>query len=315
MQLARLSLLLLTIFFFGGASEIFAQEKVAKAKITRQPSSVTVQFGQSATFTVQHNSVAPVTYQWRRNKRPLPDADEASYTIHTVFADDAGKYDVVITNSRGATSSKAATLTVNLAPASLPLDAILYGEFVARIRGQNIEADGAYIITGPNSLIDPEEPSDTHTYSYARQPKNRAKLVINSRFFDPDLGDFVTSREDHSLVFTGVSPGGELIANSTVKGTFTPPRGYKPSKLKFTARGTLSIEGAELYNFVPFSGGSMGGSVSVIGGSLTIGNGNNTQQGGGHTPGENTGSLILDSESSWQLQELDNTFILQAIGP
>lgn len=292
MQLSRLFLLLFTIFCFGGVSETFAQAKPTKPKITRHPASATLQFGQSVTFSVQHNAGPGVTYQWRRNKRPLPDADESSYTIATVFVEDAGKYDVVVTNSRGATASKAATLTVNLAPASLPLDAVLYGEFIIRAYGETIESDGAYVVSGPGALIDPENPSDAYRYTYSRLPRNKAKFTINGRYFDSDLGAYVTSKESYSLVFTGVAPNGELIAAVTAKGTLTAPPGYKPAKINFTARGTISIEGAELYNFVPNTGGAFGGSVTVA----AIGGGN-TYTGelhkvGSSSPGLNTGNLI-----------------------
>lgn len=242
MQTFRLPYLLLTLFCLLGASPLFAQAKPAKVKITQPPLSATVQFGQAVTFSVQHNSATPVTFQWRLNKTPLAKANGSSYTIPAVRVQDAGKYDVVVSNARGATISKAATLTVTIAPLSLPLNAVMYGDFVVRAAGETIATDGAFVVTGPSTLIDPESPEDTYTYSYTRQANNKARFVVNSRFFDSDIGAYVTSEEIYSITFTDVTPDGKLLASATIKGTLFAPPGYRPARLKFTARGTVSLE-------------------------------------------------------------------------
>lgn len=261
MAFYRYAIVVLMMFVCG---EALAQTKVAKPKITRQPVSTTVDFGHTAVFSVNVSSPAPTTFQWRRNKLPIPDATDSSYEITTVFPEDAGKYDVVVTNAAGTAISKAATLVVNLAPASLPVDAVIYGDMRIRVFGQTEDSDGAFVVTGETTLKDPESPHDIYTFTYTRLPKNKATLVIRGSAFDSSLGGNITSVETYTLTFTGVSIDGERLATVSGKGTLVPPAGYRPAKVGFTASGTMSIEGTDLGGFTPSDGGSgLGGSVGV----------------------------------------------------
>lgn len=242
------------VFMWGGVVTGFAQTKVAKPKIITQPRAVTADFGHSVEFSVQFTSTVSATCQWRRNKTPIPGATGSSYVIGTVLSGDEGKYDVVVTNSAGSSTSKAVTLSVILAPASLPVDAVLYGDFQIRIFGETVQSDGAYVVTGTSTLQDPESPSDTYTFTYKRLPKNKATLVIMGSFYDSELGGYITSVENYSMTFTGVSSGGHVQATATVRGTLRPPPGYSPSKVGFSGKGTLSFAGLDLGNYASSSG-------------------------------------------------------------
>ena len=79
---------------------------------TSQPQSQTVCPGKQVTFTVQAEGTGSISYRWRQNGVVLPGATQAQYTIDTVAAEDAGQYDVVVTNDCGSITSEAATLTV-----------------------------------------------------------------------------------------------------------------------------------------------------------------------------------------------------------
>jgi hypothetical protein len=267
MSFYRYVAVVLMFFASCGLSEGFAQTRVAKPKVTLQPLAASVDFGHSVEFSVGFNSTVPATCQWRRNKVSIPDATGSSYVITTVFPEDAGKYDVVITNSAGATTSKSATLTVNLAPASLPLDAVIYGDFQLTAFGETVQSVGSFLVTGTNTLQDPEAPSDTYTFTYTRLPKNKAKLVIYGSSYDSELGGYITSVENYTATFTGITADGVVHATATGRGSFSPPPGYRPSKVGFSARGTVDIEGLDLGNYVPSSGGSS------LGGTLTLGGG------------------------------------------
>ncbi|MDF3058831.1 MAG: hypothetical protein K0R17_3046 [Rariglobus sp.] len=302
MSLFRQALVVLMLFSLGGIQEAFAAAKPAKAKITQQPVARTAELGQTVQFKVVFSSKTTATCQWRRNKKAISGATATTYIIDTVLPEDAGNYDVVITNAGGATTSRTVLLTVNLAPASLPVDAVIHGDFSLRILGETEQSDGAFVVTGKKTLQDPEAPSDVYTFTYSRQSKNKAGLVIRGRFYDADLGDYITSVETHSLTFTGVSSEGELLATSVLKGTFTPPAGYRPAKLNFTGKGTISIQ---------LEAGASTGGTSVTGATVTVGHINTTIESGLVKMGgaaltlvdpvaqgtTNAGSLVLNSST------------------
>jgi GH25 family lysozyme M1 (1,4-beta-N-acetylmuramidase) len=84
--------------------------------ITTQPSSQTVNQGQSATFSVVAAGTAPLSYQWTLNGANISGATASSYTINSAQATDAGTYAVVVNNVAGSVTSANATLTVILPP-------------------------------------------------------------------------------------------------------------------------------------------------------------------------------------------------------
>lgn len=86
--------------------------------VTRQPSNVTAIVGSSATLTVTFTGTPAPTFQWLKNGVALTGATSATLVLNNVTAADAGSYSITLTNSLGATTSAAATLTVNAAPAA-----------------------------------------------------------------------------------------------------------------------------------------------------------------------------------------------------
>lgn len=264
MPLIRYALMMITLFSLAGVPVSFAASKPLKAKITQQPGALTVELGQSVELQVVYSSTTTATCQWRHDKVPVSGATDSTYVIDTVLPEDAGKYDVLITNAAGVTTSRTVVLDVNIAPLSLPVDTVLYGNFTMRVAGESVSSDGAYLVTGATTLQDPEAPTDGYTFTYTRQPKNRAQLVINGHFYDSDLGDYITSQETYTLTFTGVSPDGELQATAKAKGVFIPPAGYRPAKLAFTAQGSIAVQlGAS-------AGSASGGTLTLAGGGTTV---------------------------------------------
>ncbi len=264
----RYAFVALMLFSLVGVAESFAAGKPPKAKIIQQPRARTVELGQDVQLSVVFNSTTTAKCQWRHNKVPVPGATHTTYVIETVLPEDAGKYDVVITNGAGATTSQTVLLVVNLAPPSLPVDAVVHGDFTLRILGQTEQADGAYLVTGATTLQDPEAPADVYTFTYVRQPKDRAAMVIKGRFYDSELGGYITSQETLILAFTGVSSEGELLASVTSKGFFLPPAGYRPSKLNFTGKGTISIQVEA--SSVPTQNTSSAGTITLAGSGATM---------------------------------------------
>ncbi len=80
--------------------------------ISSQPSSQTVNVGQTATFSVVAGT-APLTYQWQKNGVNIAGALSTSYTIpSTALSDSGSTFRVNVVNSAGSVMSNDATLTV-----------------------------------------------------------------------------------------------------------------------------------------------------------------------------------------------------------
>lgn len=89
----------------------------AAPTITQQPASMTVNTGQTATFSVTATGTAPLSYQWQKGTTNIANATASSYTTPaTTAGDNNTQYRVVVTNSAGNVTSSAATLTVTSAP-------------------------------------------------------------------------------------------------------------------------------------------------------------------------------------------------------
>jgi len=81
--------------------------------ITGQPQNQIVSVGSNATFSVTATGTAPLSYQWSFNGTPIANATNATLTLVNVQTNQAGNYNVVITNLAGTYSSGVASLTVN----------------------------------------------------------------------------------------------------------------------------------------------------------------------------------------------------------
>ncbi len=78
--------------------------------ISAHPWGVTQTIGGRAEFTVTAGGAAPFSYQWRKNSMQNVGTDSPTLVIDPVTADDAGSYDVVVTNAHGSVTSNAAQL-------------------------------------------------------------------------------------------------------------------------------------------------------------------------------------------------------------
>jgi hypothetical protein len=80
--------------------------------IASPPESRVAFAGRSTTFNVGATGPQPFSYQWRQAGIPIPGATRQSYTIQSVNTNDAGNYDVVVTDSAGSANSQPAWLSV-----------------------------------------------------------------------------------------------------------------------------------------------------------------------------------------------------------
>jgi pectate lyase/pectin methylesterase-like acyl-CoA thioesterase len=86
--------------------------------IISQPAPITVVAGAQAQFAVTAEGSSPLSFQWRKDGVAIPGATNATYTIASASADDAGSYTVTVTNTAGGATSDPAALTV-IAPPSI----------------------------------------------------------------------------------------------------------------------------------------------------------------------------------------------------
>ncbi len=100
----------------SAAAALTVTSATIPATLTSQPASLTVNAGQSATFSATSFGSAPVSYQWKKDGTAIAGATSATLAIASVAVADAGSYTVAVSNSAASVTSTAAVLTVNTAP-------------------------------------------------------------------------------------------------------------------------------------------------------------------------------------------------------
>ncbi|HYC71143.1 MAG TPA: matrixin family metalloprotease [Opitutaceae bacterium] len=93
----------------------FASAGGSPPEITVQPTSLTVNTGGSANFSVTATG-ADLAYQWFFNGNAITGATASSFAVSNAQPANAGSYHVVVSNAGGSVTSATATLTVNSAP-------------------------------------------------------------------------------------------------------------------------------------------------------------------------------------------------------
>jgi hypothetical protein len=84
-----------------------------KPQIITQPSAPPpLTAGDPLTLQIVASGAPTPTLQWRKNSVPLPNRTSATLYIAQVTLDDAGSYDVVVSNSMGSSTSNAVNVTV-----------------------------------------------------------------------------------------------------------------------------------------------------------------------------------------------------------
>ena len=83
-------------------------------RLTYHPGSAAVFAGETHTFNVTATSTETLRYQWRRNGVTIPDAILPHLTLSAISVNDAGSYDVIISNSAGSVTSETAQLSVSI---------------------------------------------------------------------------------------------------------------------------------------------------------------------------------------------------------
>ncbi|NOS70517.1 MAG: hypothetical protein HOP33_11375, partial [Verrucomicrobia bacterium] len=85
--------------------------------VTVVPTNQTVLTGANVNFSVSAGGTSPLNYQWRRSGGAMAGQTNATLSLTSVTTNDAGSYDVVVSNVTGSvTSAPPAVLTVNVLP-------------------------------------------------------------------------------------------------------------------------------------------------------------------------------------------------------
>lgn len=82
------------------------------AAVSQSPLSTSTAVGGAPTFTVSATGTLPLAYQWRFEGAHIEGATNAVLTIANAMAGKAGRYDVVVTNRCGSSTSEVAVLVV-----------------------------------------------------------------------------------------------------------------------------------------------------------------------------------------------------------
>jgi hypothetical protein len=88
------------------------------------PAAATATSGQAVTFSASATGTGVLNHQWRKDGIAIPDATNGSLEIDPVSAEDAGSYDVVVSNDCGSVTSSSAVLTVVRATAAVTLSGL-----------------------------------------------------------------------------------------------------------------------------------------------------------------------------------------------
>lgn len=103
-------------------SQPFNVEIVEAITITEHPVSQGILYGQSGSLYVQVTGTGNINYQWKKYDLKtqkyvdITGANESTYTIGNMTANDEGKYQCTVTNGPSTVSSELAVLTMYIAP-------------------------------------------------------------------------------------------------------------------------------------------------------------------------------------------------------
>ncbi|MBI1840298.1 MAG: VCBS repeat-containing protein [Verrucomicrobia bacterium] len=85
--------------------------------IAQQPRGLNVRPGSNALFSVVARGIGPLAYQWRKQGAALPDQTNATLSVPHAQPENAGGYDVVVSNSYGPVVSAPVSLGILINPA------------------------------------------------------------------------------------------------------------------------------------------------------------------------------------------------------
>lgn len=102
---------------YNNVRAVAANAVVTAPTIAQQPTSLTVNAGDSASFSVTATGTTPLSYQWQKLVNgtwvDISGATSPTFTLGSAPASDAGQYQVAVSNAAGQVVSNTVALTVN----------------------------------------------------------------------------------------------------------------------------------------------------------------------------------------------------------
>lgn len=97
---------------YSNFAEIWITDRIEPVTILRHPQAQLVHESSTAVLSVSASGGGFITYQWRKNGKPIDNAFSASLTLTDLHVEDNGYYDVVVANSQGSKISNSAYLEI-----------------------------------------------------------------------------------------------------------------------------------------------------------------------------------------------------------
>ena len=174
--------------------------------IQQQPQDMVLIQGSSAHFQVDASGGGYITYQWRKNSINLPNAYSNQLAISQAEMEDAGNYDVVITNSRGSLYSDVATLSIlpSETPISITLQPVSKSAFLTDSIRLSVAAIGGdelnYQWYFNGEAILGENYAELYIESVALEHEGSYTVVVtNTHSSEESLAAFISVKEKPSV--------------------------------------------------------------------------------------------------------------------
>ncbi len=236
-------LLSLCLICSGCGSGSSVPAAASQLAITTQPANQSSTLGQTATFSVAAAGPVPLTYQWQKGGKPIAAATLSFYTTPPVSMGDNGtQYSVVVSDSAGAKTSAAATLTVIAVT-----DVVTFHNDAART-GQNLTETlltaatvnssqfGKLGFYATDGLVD-AQPLYVASVAVPNSGKHNLLIVVTENdsiyAFDADSGATIWNV---SALSAGETPGDNL--QCVAQGGPAPPNGVTATPVIDRWRGT-----------------------------------------------------------------------------
>jgi hypothetical protein len=247
--------------------------------IASQPASQTVVAGKTAAFAVVATGTSPMTYQWSKNGAAISGATSSSYTTPAeTSSNNTAQFTVMVSNSAGNATSKAATLTVT--PATLILNSsstsLSFGNVniassgsqevtltnagTSTITISNVTIAGAgFNTTGVSSglMLSPGQTATvTATFSPATAGSSTGSVTVASNATNsPDtiaLAGTGVAAVTHSVSVTWTRSTSTVIGYNTYAGTTSggPYTKLTPAPVASTSYTDSEVQAGQTYYYV-----------------------------------------------------------------
>jgi len=104
--------------------------------------------GESAELGVMASGTAPLSYRWFKGGAVISEATGANLSLTNLLPEDAGDYQVVISNTYGSVTSQVAWLTINLATVDPVFHPSAGGYSYQDVKAFSIQPDGEILVGG-----------------------------------------------------------------------------------------------------------------------------------------------------------------------